>query len=480
VARLVDLHDSVASPHLQRLLDVGVEQDGYTALVFERSELGLADLLRTRGELRPGEIVTVLASVAAALEHIHRSGFACGSFGVRNVGFAPDGRPFLTRLVDVERAYDRTAPPWVRRPTDPGRPLSDAEKDDYRSFAALCRTLLAPVVDAENGEVTGTGPGYGRELARVDEWILRATEKENVESMAEAVEFRIFAIADAEAVAFEPDWPQDCSDLHVSEAALRPRDAALTRRAARAAMRESADDIVQRIAWLLPSRLEALAAPALRALVKRTRPAGETTQPDPRTPRRFDRPTRRRIRGPILVAGALAVLVVALGMMLPGSGGEAAEGAPANPPPAAAGGDGPPRADDGPRDQDHPRQPDEPDHADAVAQEDPVPAVSTLLEQRRRCIEARSVECLDTVDEPGSALLAADAHSIEANAVTGDVLGGPAEAATVTLVARHGDAAILQIGSPDGQRSEVTEKPAVVLAMKTTAGWRLRDLFEST
>jgi eukaryotic-like serine/threonine-protein kinase len=70
-----------------------------TVLVLDHATGGsLASLLRRRGRLRPGEVVTVVAPVAAALAHAHDLGLVHGAVSPANVLFTADGRPLLADL----------------------------------------------------------------------------------------------------------------------------------------------------------------------------------------------------------------------------------------------------------------------------------------------------------------------------------------------------------------------------------------------
>ena len=115
-------------PHLVRLIEV-VHQPrrggaARVALVLELLEGGsLAALLARRGRLRPGEVVTTIAPVAAALAHAHANGVVHGDLSPGNIVFTAEGRPVLTDL-GVARVLGevggRRGHPALRRPH--GRP----------------------------------------------------------------------------------------------------------------------------------------------------------------------------------------------------------------------------------------------------------------------------------------------------------------------------------------------------------------------
>jgi hypothetical protein len=96
--RQVALLGTVEHPHLLGVRAVVVAA-GAGVLVLEYAAGGsLAVLLRRRGRLRPGEVVSVLAPVAAALACAHAAGLSHGAVTPPNVLFTVDGRPVLADL----------------------------------------------------------------------------------------------------------------------------------------------------------------------------------------------------------------------------------------------------------------------------------------------------------------------------------------------------------------------------------------------
>jgi len=84
-------------PHLLRVREV-LATAAETVLVVDHAPGGsLAALLRRRGRLRPGEVVTVLVPVAGALAWIHADGLGHEAVTAGNVLFTADGRPLLAR-----------------------------------------------------------------------------------------------------------------------------------------------------------------------------------------------------------------------------------------------------------------------------------------------------------------------------------------------------------------------------------------------
>ena len=153
-AREAALLGELDHPHLVRLVEV-VHQPrrggrARVALVLELLDGGsLAALLARRGRLRPGEVVTAVAPVAAALAHAHAAGVVHGDLSPGNVVFTAEGRPVLTdlgvaRVLGEEAAGEVTPPyvdPTVARGGAPG-PASDVFGVAAAAFHAL--TGIAP------------------------------------------------------------------------------------------------------------------------------------------------------------------------------------------------------------------------------------------------------------------------------------------------------------------------------------------------
>jgi hypothetical protein len=153
-AREAALLGELDHPHLVRVLEV-VHQPRRggpprVALVLELLAGGsLAALLARRGRLRPGEVVTAIAPVAAALAHAHEHGVVHGDLSPGNIVFTAEGRPVLTDL-GVARVLGETSAgevtpayvdPTVAHGGAPG-PASDVFGVAAAAFHAL--TGVAP------------------------------------------------------------------------------------------------------------------------------------------------------------------------------------------------------------------------------------------------------------------------------------------------------------------------------------------------
>jgi hypothetical protein len=85
-------------PHLIRLHEIVATSDA-SVLVLDLADAGsLADLLRRRGRLTPGEVVTALAPIGSALAYAHTQGVVHGDVSAANVLFTAIGLPLLADL----------------------------------------------------------------------------------------------------------------------------------------------------------------------------------------------------------------------------------------------------------------------------------------------------------------------------------------------------------------------------------------------
>ncbi len=90
---------AVQHDHLVPLRSVVPLADGREALVFDLVRgAQLAGMVRSRGHLRPGEVVTVLTPVCEAVAHLHAAGGLHADISPANITVTPDGRPVLLDL----------------------------------------------------------------------------------------------------------------------------------------------------------------------------------------------------------------------------------------------------------------------------------------------------------------------------------------------------------------------------------------------
>lgn len=131
-------------PHLLRLRDAVRTDDRWVLVLDYAAGASLASLLLDRGRLRPGEVVTALSPLAAALAYAHGEGLVHGDVTPANVLFTGDGRPLLAdlgiaRVVcddDPARATPEYADPAVAAGAAPG-PATDVFAVAAIAFHAL-------------------------------------------------------------------------------------------------------------------------------------------------------------------------------------------------------------------------------------------------------------------------------------------------------------------------------------------------------
>jgi len=88
--------ERAAGEHVMRVLDVMSTDDGAPALVLSRHAAGsVTRLLADRAELQPGEAITILAPVAAAVARMHAAGVAHGALAPGSVLFDASGSPTI-------------------------------------------------------------------------------------------------------------------------------------------------------------------------------------------------------------------------------------------------------------------------------------------------------------------------------------------------------------------------------------------------
>ena len=131
-------------------------------LVLDLAEGGsLAELLASRGRLTPGEVITAIAPVAAALAHVHAAGVVHGDVTPANILFTAGGNALLAdlgvaRLTGEEDDAEST-PAYV----DPGVALGGIPSELSDVFM-----LAATALHALTGEVPWPGSSGDEALAR--------------------------------------------------------------------------------------------------------------------------------------------------------------------------------------------------------------------------------------------------------------------------------------------------------------------------
>jgi serine/threonine protein kinase len=501
------------------LLDLATLPDGRVVLVLERvGGASLSDLLRARQKIDPGEAVTILAPVVAALGAVHESGFWHTTLCQSSVLFDESGRPVLCGLGGL-----RELPPFgtastvaiSEQPRSAGQPPArfDCVREDYTRLTVLLRSVFDHL--EPDSPVT-------RRAEPIAAWFELATATIPFEPCLGELERRLFEWAPACPVR---DGRQAWPERRLTPARLDPRGEAAatpagdkphrspTSRPGAGSHHRSHDRPRRRRrvegrgwfdAFHLPAEIAVVAAAVLEgnplaALGKRMRDRALTRM--------------RGKRRPIIAAACLgaAVVVLALTLIPPkhppsgssvafrtaGGGVETGGGAGAGPtqrtgpqrtgpqsaaPPSAgpgAAGKGLPGAG-APSGQpsDSPGGTTRIPGADraAIAGDDPLLAAAALMRVRALCLAAASVICLDAADQAGSVAMATDGYAVRmVQQGTPAIAGMTWESHTASLAERSGDSALVTLtpGHNDPER-----KPASLLVVKGEAGWRLREIFE--
>ena len=425
---------------LTALVDVGTLSDGRTCLVLEQLTGGaLSGFLEGRQRIGPGEAVTILAPVAAALAELQAIGLMHAAVNLSTILFDSSGRPVLTGLGQLRPLPD----------ADDGRPEAvDAVDAAHGRLAQVVRAVLDHV------DPGLPAPTALRDLER---WCTVPAARSTVRAPGE-LEHLLFAWAEAVPVRLGQtraagrgpqvgDWlrrppPDDPAGREHGEVdRLAAGESGVWRMLARRVSRSRAA-VHRRWIGIRDGELKKVRGRGFRAR-----------------------------GGPLLLAAVVAVVSTGLavttvnpGMSKHDAGGRSAastesgdsSGVPSDDPaePSGSDTDGADRA--------------------AVLGDDPAVAVPALLRIRARCLREVSVVCLDDVHQSQSAALAADSHTLrlmEQGGVAPEQEDLWSWAAA--LVERTGDVALVSLQAPAAER-----QPASVLVVKGEAGWRVRDIFD--
>jgi eukaryotic-like serine/threonine-protein kinase len=472
-AREAALLGALDHPHLVRLHEV-VHQPrrggpARVALVLDLLEGGsLAALLARRGRLRPGEVVTALAPVAAALACAHEQGVVHGDLSPGNVVFTAEGRPVLTdlgvaRVLGEDAAGEVTPPyvdPAVARGGAPG-PASDVFGVAAAAFHAL--TGVPPwnaATPADTLAVAATG-----ELPDLAE-LAPGTPPALLEVVARGLAADPHARGSAAAFALDLRHACRPEPVRLPTGGIPDVDLARTGRGPRT-------ELTHRV----PARHRREAPPEVR-----TRPERSWGPPGL---------LARRAAAAIGVA-ALVLGAVALGLALtrsgPGGGAvpAATDAAVATAPPASS---VPPTdaADPAPTPTTDP-----PTVPPPAAPVDWTAVLTELYARRASAFTTGDPALLEEVYAAGSPLLAADRAYLEALGAAGELLrgfapsvsgvtvtAGPADDGTVQLrvVDSRPDCAVVSASAPDGPplRTEPGrgEVAVAMVLVPGPDGWRI-------
>lgn len=393
--------------------------DGQLCLVLERLPRGsLAELLGRRSALDAGEVVTILAPLAGAIQRMHAAGVAHGALGARAVLFRDDGAPVLIAFGGASLFPPGSVEVVLER--QPG------VLADRRAIVELAGLLLTRVVGSR---------------ARAAAAILTEMTNCPPDAVVPLLTTRLFELAAAMPVRFTVDEAETETSTRRVPVVDSPAETPPPATAAGMQRLGSA------LAKLVPEALVQRTIDVVDGSPLATAVAAVTSRW-----RSWTSGRRRVTLG--LAAGSIALVTIVA--LVPSGSDSALAGAASSPrptPSAPATLPGDPAGE-----------------ANTILSDDPVAAAAALRVARERCLRSLSLRCLDDVDQPGSSALHEDRMAIT-QARQGGELPSPLLAAAATapsLVEHLGDVALVQFGVP--------ANPAAgsFLLVRSEAGWRIR------
>jgi len=418
---------------------------GHTVCLVVEAITGrrLSNLLDER-RLSPGEAVTVLAPIAAAVRELAQCGFAHPLLSGADVRFDAAGRPRITGLGQLQRLGPASA-----------------------ERTALERRAHEALVDVVELVVGATHPAPA--LQRVVELARARLAARPFESFALEVEHALFRLATAAPVigagedrptrtpVQRPPFPGSgtLEPVHEAPSSSTAVSAERGRSKPRARERDEGGDRSGGLGELLAAETPVLEL--LRSGRWRSR-LGE-------------RLARRRgtIVVGALVAAAASVLLLTL---VPPQRGESVERRPDSPPTAVEDGASPVPPWSAPEGQqlDAGAESPEPDEAPLDEPDALVAVAAELLADRAMCLAAADRQCLGQVVQPGSALERSDLATLAGELPAAKT---PYDLDAVAVVGTMGGAVLLEVPVTGAER-----EPASLLMIRSEAGWRLREIFD--
>jgi hypothetical protein len=184
----------IRDPHLVRLHEAVSLPGGVIALVLDRLDGGtVGSVVRARGHLRPGEVVTALSPVAATLARLHAVGVVHGDLSPDNVLLDLDGRPFVAdlgvaRIVGESAVEPRGTEGFVAPEVMAGGlPSTAADIHALGALAWFCLTGEAPGPAGLRGRLSERASGVPPELVEIIGQSLRARPEDRPDADALAV-----------------------------------------------------------------------------------------------------------------------------------------------------------------------------------------------------------------------------------------------------------------------------------------------------
>lgn len=170
----------ICDPHLVRMHEAVALPSGDVALVLDHLTGGtVGAVVRARGHLSPGELVTALTPVASTLARLHGVGVVHGDVSPDNVLLDERGRPHLAdlgvaRILGERSAEVRGTEGFVAPEVALGSPPTPAS--DVHAMGALawfCLTGSAPDPAAIRGRLADRVPGLPEALVAMVDRALR-------------------------------------------------------------------------------------------------------------------------------------------------------------------------------------------------------------------------------------------------------------------------------------------------------------------
>lgn len=441
--RLVQRLEHLAGESIPRVLDVGVDDNADPVVVIDFCGDAVASVLAAGVRLEAGELVTLAAPILAALFGLHDRGFAHGAVSCASIAVGANGRPLLLgceAAIPIGVDGDR-------------RDRDRRAGEDIRAFADLVDDLAEAVTDVD-----------GRDRARRAADAFRsAADAPFSAAERSAAEVRLFEIAEPRPLTLVTRPVLADEDRTFGAARILTR-APGERRRDRSRAREGGTD----------RRAVATLRQAVGGRVHRFVDAGVD-----RVGLFWGRASGRRRR--ILAAGAsgaalalVLVLVIPTGDTTEGRTATAhASGTAMRSPTALASASTPsldstPSPDPSPSREAGGRKTSD---ADPRADDDAVAGTRAAVDVITACLVESVEGCWDEAFEPHSEILSR--VTADPSVALPSALHRPSEGLEITEREDFGDARLVALTPTD----ETT--PASVLVVRTEAGWRIREVFET-
>ncbi|MET4705599.1 protein kinase [Frigoribacterium sp. UYMn621] len=461
IDREIEALARVSSRHLLELKDLATGPDGRPCLILPRLGSGtLSRLLALRGTIAPGEAVSILVPLVEAVKELHRVGVAHRDVALSSVLFDDRGAPVLAKFGSVALIGEF--------PTAGDAPsVTPAELDEDADAVADrqgIRILIGSVLDRlEPGASAAALSEIRRELEG---------PPPGEEALSGMIDL-LFALAPGLPIRFDEELPVSAPLPPSMRPVVRPIP-----------QREAPWEDLAEDREILPNWASAIEVTDIHPLAQLRARLLTLLAP---------------VRIPVWIAGGAGVgaLVVALTVIPAAHSETTAERTGVTPGVSQSSStpsttksptsDSPGPASNSPAaDRQGPTASGSPTgrplgaspapSRSAIEGEDPLAAARALLAARSKCFVARSVPCLDSVDQAGSAVIEADRDLVRRLKNAGSL---PAEATlegfTPHLIQQLGDSAIIQLLATDGSAVS-TKNPAPLLLVRSEAGWRIRDL----